>query len=50
MTVCTAAKLIPLLAIINHKKQRTNDINNNPLTTKFQRDALQATIATGWYL
>ena len=35
MTVCTAAEYIALIAIINHEKQGTNNINNNPLTTKF---------------
>ncbi len=47
MSIHAATKLIPLLAIVDDKEQRTDDINNNPLPTKFQRNLLQSTIFAG---
>ena len=44
MSIHAATKLIPLLAIVDDEEQRTDNINNNPLPTKFQRNLLQSTI------
>ena len=42
-----AIKMISLLTIIDDEEQRTDNINNNPLPAKFQRNLLQSTIFTG---
>ena len=44
MSIHAATKLIPLLAIVDDKEQRTDNINNNPLPAKFQWNLLQSTI------
>ena len=44
MPINTATKLITLFPIIDDKKKRANNVNNNPLATNLQWNILESTV------